>query len=46
VKTLKPILDRYGVDLPLTEFPASIKLDQAVAAWKHIVHYYDANKPQ
>ena len=41
VKMLKSILEQYGVELPqLAEFPASIKLDQAVAAWKHIVHYY------
>ena len=24
----------------LDKFPTSVKLDQAVAAWKHIVHYY------
>jgi hypothetical protein len=42
---LELVLYEYGTGLPqLTEleFPASIKLNQAVAAWKHIVRYYDA----
>ena len=41
VDTLELVLGQYGVELPqLEELPASIKLDQAVAAWKHIVQYY------
>ena len=41
VETLRFVFDQYGTELPqLKEFPASIKLDQAVATWKHIVHYY------
>ena len=41
METLELVLDQYGVELPqLAELPASIKLDQAVAAWKYIVQYY------
>ena len=41
VDTLELVLDQYGTELPqLAEFPSSIKLNQAVAAWKHIVYYY------
>ena len=45
VDTLEAVLDRYGASddlelLQLGKFPQSIKLDQAVEAWKHIVHYY------
>ena len=39
--TLKSALEQYGTEFPqLDMFPASIKLDQAVEAWKHIVHHY------
>lgn len=41
--TLKSVLKQYGTDLELPQldkFPACIKMNQAVAAWKHIVHYY------
>lgn len=32
----------YEPELPqLAQLPVSIKLNQAVATWKHIVHYYD-----
>ena len=41
VETLELVLEQYGVELPqLAELPASIKLDQAVAAWKYIMQYY------
>ena len=44
VDTLEVVLDQYDTKLAellqLDRFPASIKLDQAVEAWKHIVHYY------
>ena len=41
VDTLELVLDQYGTELPqLAEFPSSIKLNQAVATWKHIVYYY------
>ena len=37
---LEIVLDQYGMELPqLSEFPMSIKLDQAVATWKHITQY-------
>ena len=43
ISTLEAHLDAYGLD-PLPEgfaklFPGSITLGQAVASWKHIVHY-------
>ena len=40
-RLVKLIFEQYGVELPqLAELPTCIKLDQAVAAWKHIVQYY------